>query len=232
MSSPVVHPPNATVAPRPNDGSQPSHTEKIRISTIPIRKVGSATPTSEQIISTWLERGAGAARSRRRAECRAAVATSMAHRLSSSVAGSRSIDQPADRHAEPIRHAEIAASAFAQEAHELQDTRIVEAERAAHRLAIGHARGLPDHVVDRIADVAEHREADERRREDDEDRLRQALDEERSHGDGSRVSGSQRARRCRCAQPQSSTFTHLSSRLSSLRRCTDTPLRTPQARPA
>src|SRR5262249_39973346 len=43
------------------------------------------------------------------------------------------------------------------------------------------ARGLPDHVVDRIADVADEREADERRRQDDEESLRQALDNEASH---------------------------------------------------
>ena len=73
-------------------------------------------------------------------------------------------------------------TALAQEAQELQDDRILEPERAAHRLAIGHARRLPDHVVDRIADVAKHHEADERRREHDKNRLRQALDEERAHG--------------------------------------------------
>ena len=89
--------------------------------------------------------------------------------------------QPADRHAETIRHAEIARKRVAQEADELQDRRIVEAERTPHRLAIGHARGLPDHVVDRIADVTKHREADQRRRQHDEDGLRQALDEERPH---------------------------------------------------
>ena len=47
VSSPVVHQPNATVSPRPNDGSQPSCTANTRISRMPIRNDGRLTPTSD-----------------------------------------------------------------------------------------------------------------------------------------------------------------------------------------
>ncbi len=45
VRNPVLHQPSCTTAPRPKLGSQPSSTEKIRISRMPIRKVGSETPT-------------------------------------------------------------------------------------------------------------------------------------------------------------------------------------------
>ncbi len=47
VRSPVDHPATITVSPRPNEGSQPSCTEKIRINRMPMRKVGSETPMSE-----------------------------------------------------------------------------------------------------------------------------------------------------------------------------------------
>ena len=44
VRKPVLHPPTLTVSPRPKLGSQPSHTAKVRISRMPIRKVGRLTP--------------------------------------------------------------------------------------------------------------------------------------------------------------------------------------------
>ena len=55
-----------------------------------------------------------------------------------------------------------------QEAPQLHDDRIVEAERPAQALAVGDADILPDHLVDRIADVAKQYESDQR--DDDEDK--------------------------------------------------------------
>ena len=40
--------------PRPKLGSQPSTTENTRISSMPIRKVGSDTPSSDRAIRAWL----------------------------------------------------------------------------------------------------------------------------------------------------------------------------------
>ena len=49
--SPVVHQPIAVVSPRPYDGSQPSITANTRISRMPIRNVGSDTPSSDSVSS-------------------------------------------------------------------------------------------------------------------------------------------------------------------------------------
>ena len=243
VSRPVVQPPSATVVPRPNEGSQPSQTEKIRISTMPTRNVGSATPTSERISSMWLDDAAPVQRgphAERNAEHRRDQ-----HGAQAELERCRQPlqQQPADRHAEAIGHAEIARQRIAQEAHELQDDRVVEAERAAHRLAVGHARGLPDHVVDRVADVAKQHEADERRRQHDEDRLRQALDEERHHRQRSigpdRTAASASAADTRI-MPNATVSTarsilHLHPfelKAVVVAQMTETPLRTPQASPA
>ncbi len=51
-SRPVVQPPRSVTSPRPKLGSQPNCTEKIRISTMPIRNVGSDTPSSEKVMNT------------------------------------------------------------------------------------------------------------------------------------------------------------------------------------
>ena len=47
VSIPVVQPPRSTVSPRPKLGMTPSVTEKMKISSIPIRNVGSEIPASE-----------------------------------------------------------------------------------------------------------------------------------------------------------------------------------------
>ena len=46
--------PICTVSPRPKDGSTPSHTAKMRMRKMPMRKLGSDTPTSE-VVSTARE---------------------------------------------------------------------------------------------------------------------------------------------------------------------------------
>ena len=52
--SPELHQPICTTCPRPKLGNQPSVTENTRISKIPIRKVGSDTPSSEIVMNSWL----------------------------------------------------------------------------------------------------------------------------------------------------------------------------------
>ena len=48
VRNPVVHQgPRRTTSPRPKDGNQPSVTEKRVISRIPVRKVGSDMPISD-----------------------------------------------------------------------------------------------------------------------------------------------------------------------------------------
>ncbi len=53
---PVVHQPICTVSPRPKLGNQPRPTANTRISRMPIRKVGSDTPSSEIVTNTWLRK--------------------------------------------------------------------------------------------------------------------------------------------------------------------------------
>ncbi len=82
--------PSCTVVPRPKLGNQPSSTEKISISAMPIRKVGNETPSSDAAIVSL------ASQCRRRSAVYTprgmpiAIATSPATTASSSVAGSRS----------------------------------------------------------------------------------------------------------------------------------------------
>ena len=56
VSRPVVHQPIFTVSPRPKPGSQPSCTEKIRISMIPTTKLGSEMPRMETNCSVCARR--------------------------------------------------------------------------------------------------------------------------------------------------------------------------------
>ncbi len=48
VSSPVVQTPRSTVAPRPNEGSQPRLTLNIQISRIPMKNDGSEIPRSDR----------------------------------------------------------------------------------------------------------------------------------------------------------------------------------------
>ena len=51
VSSPVVQKPSVTTSPRPKDGSQPSRTEKTKMSKMPEMKLGTETPTTDIVIS-------------------------------------------------------------------------------------------------------------------------------------------------------------------------------------
>ena len=52
VKRPLVQWPSATTSPRPKAGSQRRLAANTEISRIPIRKVGSDTPSSENVIST------------------------------------------------------------------------------------------------------------------------------------------------------------------------------------
>ena len=52
VRKPVDHPPSIVVSPRPKDGSHPSHTAKMRMRKMPMRKVGNDTPMSETVRKT------------------------------------------------------------------------------------------------------------------------------------------------------------------------------------
>ena len=105
-------------------------TAKTRISRMPIRKVGSDTPSSETVSSTCdQEAAAAAAPCRRPAGCRPTSASSAAANASSSVAGQPLDDQRRDLAPLAQRQAEIALHRVADEAREL------------HRRTAGRARG-------------------------------------------------------------------------------------------
>ena len=52
VNSPVLQVPHCTTCPRPKLGNQPSHTANTRISNMPIRKVGSDTPSKDKVMNT------------------------------------------------------------------------------------------------------------------------------------------------------------------------------------
>ncbi len=53
VSSPVDHQPSWTTSPRPKEGSQRSSTAKSQMRPMPMRKVGSDTPTSDTDRMRW-----------------------------------------------------------------------------------------------------------------------------------------------------------------------------------
>ena len=54
VNNPVLQNPSWVTSPRPKLGNQPSKTAKINISKIPIKKVGSDTPSNDTIMKIWL----------------------------------------------------------------------------------------------------------------------------------------------------------------------------------
>src|SRR5262249_19688617 len=63
----------------------------------------------------------------------------------------------------------------------LNDEAVVEPELLSQPFAVGHARVLADHAVDRIADIIEQRKGDQRHGEHYENGLRQAPNDKRDH---------------------------------------------------
>ena len=91
-------------------------------------------------------------------------------------------DQVGDLALELVGNAELALRRVADEAQELHDHRIVQAEPLAQFLAVFQRRFLPDHVVDRVADVIEDHEGQQGDHQQNADGLEHAVDEIAEHG--------------------------------------------------
>src|SRR5690606_1504735 len=93
-------------------------------------------------------------------------------------------DELVDRPREPVGEAEIPLRGFADEARKLYEERLIETElpRDAGRVLLRIL--LAEHDRDRIADIGEQREGDERHREHDQERLQEPPDDEGDHGGG------------------------------------------------
>ncbi len=100
---------------------------------------------------------------------------------SSTVAGTRSRSRSATGRALAVRHAELAARHVAHEVGELDRERIVEAEPLGKLGALLQRGFLSDHVGDRIADEAEHREREQRHGQHHHDGLGEAAQDVGDH---------------------------------------------------
>jgi hypothetical protein len=87
-------------------------------------------------------------------------------------------DEIGDRLLELVAHAEIEPRGVHEKARGLNDRRLIETELMAQLSALV-CRGLnSDHLVYRIADIAEHREGDQPDRDQDADRRQYTAQEE------------------------------------------------------
>ena len=92
---------------------------------------------------------------------------------------------------------ELAAHGIGDEARELDRKRAVEAEVGTQLLALLRRRVLAEDVGDRIADVLEQHERDERHRQHDEDGLDESAKDEGEHGPGLHLMNRAATRRVR-----------------------------------
>ena len=132
---------------------------------MPIRKVGSDTPISETVSSTCDSHGA--APQRRVDAHRNADDEREQRRDQRQLERRRQAlgDQRRDLAPLPQAQARIALQRALDESGELDVERPVEAEQLGHARAVLVGRVLAEHEGDRIADVVEQRERDERHRQ-------------------------------------------------------------------
>ena len=90
-------------------------------------------------------------------------------------------DHAAHRLGGPVAQPELALRGIDEEMDELDRRRIVEAELLAQRVALLLGGVLPDHGVDRIADIAEQEEGDDPDRQQHGNGLQEASEDEREH---------------------------------------------------
>ena len=76
-----------------------------------------------------------------------------------------------------ITHSEIALNRGSKKLVILNHKRLIQPKLDPQAIDIGLGTFLPQHVVDRIADKAEHRESNKSDHKQDEDRLRNAPDD-------------------------------------------------------
>jgi hypothetical protein len=127
---------------------------------MPIRNVGSDTPTSE---SRHDDDGFETARPQRRVDAEHdAEAQRDNRRGEGQFDGRRQALEDELRHRllQPVGNAELAPERVRDKAEELHVEGIVESEPLSQRLVVGHRRFLPEHRGDRIADEAENQECD------------------------------------------------------------------------
>ncbi len=170
-----------TTSPRPKLGNTLKITANTRISRMPIRKVGSDTPTSDNVIHTCEPK-----LPRRRA-----VYTPSGTPTSSAMTAADSDEFDGGRKAldDQLRHpaalaqaeSEFAAQRVAHETRELHRKRCIEPEVGSQLLSLLDGGVLPEQVGHRIADVLEQHERDERHGEHHHHGLDQSAQDEGKH---------------------------------------------------
>ena len=146
---------------------------------MPIRKVGSETPTSD----------AASRREPRIAPQRRVHAHRDAHHDGDQAGRQRQfergrqplLDQRADRATLAQADAEVTLHRVADEGGELQEEGLVQPQVGTQPRAILGCRVLPEHLRHGVADVLEQQEGDEGHGQHDEDGLQQTADDEREH---------------------------------------------------
>ena len=91
-------------------------------------------------------------------------------------------DEIRDRLLELVGDAEIEPRRIGEKADGLNDRRLIEAELMAQLRTFLNRSLDPDHLVHRIADIAEHRERDQTDCDQNADRRREAPENEGDHG--------------------------------------------------
>ena len=149
---------------------------------MPIRKVGSDTPTRLTTMnSARQERRCGRCRYRRPSGTPIDEGQHRGGDASSSVAGRRSAIRRADRLGQAVADAEIAVQGGPEEMRVLDEERLVEAELVHQGDALRLGVVLAEHDGDRIADIGEHGEADEADHQQHRDGLQDAGEDEGEH---------------------------------------------------
>ena len=148
---------------------------------MPIRNVGSETPSSEIVMKTWLRKVP-----RRSAEYTPigmpiSSARSAATSASSSVAGKRSRDQARNLGALAQAQAEFALRRIDQEMPELHEEGLVQPQVGAQLADLLRRGVLPQQEDHGVADILEQQERDERDCDHDNHGLDQAAQDKGEH---------------------------------------------------
>ena len=148
---------------------------------MPIRNVGSDTPSSESVMNTCAHEAAAA---QRRVDAhRDADASARKRRDERELERGREALRDQARHLGALaqRQAEFALRGVAEEVPELHEERLVEAELGAQLAHLLGRRVLAEQEHDRIADVLEQQEGDEGDRDHHDHGLDQAAQDKGEH---------------------------------------------------
>ena len=177
----MVQPPSDTVSPRPKLGSHFSVTANTRISRMPIRKVGSDTPSSDTVI----------------ASCEAKVPRLSAAYTPSGMPTASAITAAADRQLQRGRQAlddqrrdlaaltqaqaKVTLQRIADEVRKLQRKGLVQAQFGTQGHALLRRGVLAQHAGHRVAHVLEQHEGDEGHRQHHHEGLGKTAQDEGEH---------------------------------------------------